>query len=481
MELKTIPVQDIVLADDNVREKVGNVHELALSIANTGLLQPLLVSPVEGNGHFRVVAGNRRLTAIELVRTHPDKYPTTFDFDSVPCLVEERSEGQRTAAMLVENLQRVDLNPIEEARGYFRLVRDQGWSQTDIAARIGKSKAHVSKRLLLLTLPTEALKLIEKGDLSIEAALQLAKLAEAPELILALIDRFAYDLEEGENIPEWAITSALRDLSARQELDKVTAAVQNLAPEDIAVTTDATPFNELATEGTVMFWIEEKPGIGWDKTFPEGTAVVEVSRAQGATWLNFYGYAPVDDPDLVDVASVPSGDAAAGSVEATAKRAAEDAKRKVAERIDRQLEARRVDHERQWLAGVAAKPKAADLKVLLHSLVLHEITQYNAKDIALVLDVEPVVRTEKGYTDYSGNVGKDRTVRDYVEALRLFMAESAANADRVAYVLAFQRLENAWHSASQELRDRLKQEQGYVPFDPVKVKAELTAKANAGK
>lgn len=157
-------------APDNVRTDVGDVTELAASIAELGVIEPLIVTrkyapgfkSVGANGaEYMVVVGHRRLAGAKLAGV-----------PHVPAIIRQLDERERVEAMLVENLQRSDLTPLEEARAYRRLV-ELGLGQQAIAGKIGRSQAHVSKRLQLLKLPANAQTALYTGALRIEDALDL--------------------------------------------------------------------------------------------------------------------------------------------------------------------------------------------------------------------------------------------------------------------------------------------------------------------
>jgi ParB family transcriptional regulator, chromosome partitioning protein len=171
-----VPVGRIrVLPGHNARRQLGDLGELAASIKANGVLQALTVveMPAEGGRPvYGLVAGERRLTAARQV-----------GLDEVPCLVRDLDERQRTVAMLVENLQRRDLDPLDEASGIRRLT-GLGLSQHEIAAQLGCSQSHVSKRLSLLGLPEQVREAIarpaDSGGITVADALELARLADHP-------------------------------------------------------------------------------------------------------------------------------------------------------------------------------------------------------------------------------------------------------------------------------------------------------------
>jgi ParB family chromosome partitioning protein len=135
----------------------GALEELAASIAQRGILQPLLVRPhPEKTGAYQIIAGERRWRAAQKAQLH-----------EVPVLVRELSDIDAMAAGLVENLQRADLNPIEEALGYQRLLKEFNMTQERLGDAIGKSRVHITHYLRMLTLPAKVLYLVRDGELSV--------------------------------------------------------------------------------------------------------------------------------------------------------------------------------------------------------------------------------------------------------------------------------------------------------------------------
>ncbi|MDE8344895.1 MAG: ParB/RepB/Spo0J family partition protein [Acidocella sp.] len=130
--------------------------ELAESIAQRGILQPLLVRPHPNvAGRFQIIAGERRWRAAQRVSLH-----------EVPVLVRALTDSDAMAAGLVENLQREDLNAIEEAEGYQRLIGEFNMTQEVLGAAIGKSRAHIGNALRILRLPPEVLEMVRDGRLT---------------------------------------------------------------------------------------------------------------------------------------------------------------------------------------------------------------------------------------------------------------------------------------------------------------------------
>jgi ParB family chromosome partitioning protein len=127
---------------------------LAESIRSRGLLQPIVARPLAG-GTFELVAGERRLRASKLA-----------GLERIPAVVREAEDWERLDLALAENMARVDLNPVEEARACAMLVEDLGITKGEVGRRVGKSRVAVSNLIRLLELPDEVLELIEAGALS---------------------------------------------------------------------------------------------------------------------------------------------------------------------------------------------------------------------------------------------------------------------------------------------------------------------------
>jgi ParB family chromosome partitioning protein len=138
----------------------GLLQELADSIRQRGILQPLLVRPTPGvAGSYQIIAGERRWRAAQKAQLH-----------EVPVLVRDLSDADAMAAGLVENLQRADLNAIEEATGYNRLLTEFGMTQDQLAEAIGKGRTHITHMLRILNLPEQVQAMVRKGDLSVAHA-----------------------------------------------------------------------------------------------------------------------------------------------------------------------------------------------------------------------------------------------------------------------------------------------------------------------
>jgi ParB family transcriptional regulator, chromosome partitioning protein len=132
----------------------GTLAELADSIRARGLLQPIVVRALAG-GRYELLAGERRLRAARIA-----------ELKSIPALVREADERDQLDIALAENMARVDLNPVEEARACATLVDDLGLTKEEVGRRVGRSRVAISNLIRLLDLPEDALELIACGDLS---------------------------------------------------------------------------------------------------------------------------------------------------------------------------------------------------------------------------------------------------------------------------------------------------------------------------
>lgn len=131
-----------------------SLQELAESISTHGLLQPIVVRPMIG-GTYQIVAGERRWRACRIA-----------GLNTVPVIIKSLDDKETMELALIENLQRMDLNPVEESKGYARLLKEFELTQDEVAERVGKSRSAVTNALRLLNLPDDMLNALAEGKIS---------------------------------------------------------------------------------------------------------------------------------------------------------------------------------------------------------------------------------------------------------------------------------------------------------------------------
>lgn len=155
------------------------LNELARSIETHGLLQPIVVRPLTG-GSYQIVAGERRWRACRIA-----------GLTTVPVIIKDIDDKQTMELALIENLQRRDLNPVEEASGYARLMEEFSLTQDEVSQRVGKSRSAVTNALRLLKLPQDQLDALEQGKITAghaRALLGFKSAAAADEAFLKALD-----------------------------------------------------------------------------------------------------------------------------------------------------------------------------------------------------------------------------------------------------------------------------------------------------
>lgn len=182
-----VHIDQLVIHAKNVRKDVGIVTDLANSITEQGILQPLVVAPALAGDGYTIIAGHRRHAAAKLANV-----------DSLPCVIREDldTEPKQLVAMLVENTQRADLTPVEEATAYQTILDfGDGFNVKTVAKATGRSQSHVRKRLLLTKLNEDAKGKLEDQTLNVDQALVLVDFADDEEATAKLLEAAA----EGRN------------------------------------------------------------------------------------------------------------------------------------------------------------------------------------------------------------------------------------------------------------------------------------------
>lgn len=353
-DARAVPIDLVEPSATNPRTHLDVDEDFVENIKAYGILEPLIVTPADGydgtedRPRMTLIAGHRRLEAAKLAGlTH------------VPVIVRADlgdAKGQ-ALAQLIENLQRVDLSPLDEARGYQRLIDEFEYSQADVALAVNRNQGHVSKRMTLLKLVPEAAALVAPPDratkpIALDVAVDLAKLPKAGQA--GAVDAIKRGIE-----PSIAVSNAKRRVTelaergkALRELKQIGARIYDEAVEaDGAVKAGITAIAQIFGGDTDKRDAHRKE--------PCAITVVRVSPQHwGDTALEKWTYDGCDAENAWEKHRAPATDAdvaAAGDPEAAAARAAEDA-----ERARRQAEA---EERRNRLAGLSSRRLAfcADL------------------------------------------------------------------------------------------------------------------------
>ncbi|WP_298175045.1 ParB/RepB/Spo0J family partition protein [Novosphingobium sp.] len=218
------------------------LEELAQSIAARGVIQPVVVRPM-GNGRYQLVAGERRWRASQKARIH-----------EIPAIVRKLDDRDVAALALIENLQREDLNPVEEARAYQRLADSEGLSQTDIAKFVDKSRSHVANMMRLLGLPDEVLDMVVRSELSMGHAralinapdpAKLAREAVAKELSVRDVEKLVRKASRPEGTRRQA--RAGKDSVSAADLSAIQQHLEDFLGLKVQIQPDADPASGAVT------------------------------------------------------------------------------------------------------------------------------------------------------------------------------------------------------------------------------------------
>ncbi|WP_317056454.1 ParB/RepB/Spo0J family partition protein [Roseovarius rhodophyticola] len=178
---RTLPIESIEPNPDQPRRdfEKGPLEDLAASIREKGIIQPLIVrSSSRDPNRYEIVAGERRWRAAQMAQLH-----------EVPVLVREFDDTEVLEIAIIENIQRADLNPVEEAAGYSQLMERFGHTQEKLATALGKSRSHIANLLRLLNLPTEVQGFLRDGSLSAGHARALITAADPVALAKQVIKK----------------------------------------------------------------------------------------------------------------------------------------------------------------------------------------------------------------------------------------------------------------------------------------------------
>lgn len=215
---RQVPIEFIEANDRNPRKSFSSdeIDELANSVREKGVLQPIVVrpSPVH-EGRFEIVAGERRWRAAQRASLH-----------EVPVLVKDLDDGEALEIAIVENVQRSDLNPIEEAEGYRELISHYDYTQEQLAKVIGKSRSHIANTMRLTNLPDTVIDHLRKGTLTAGHARALLANGVSAETLAERIVGEGLSVRETERLAGAANPNGKKRVSSKKEKDADTVALE---------------------------------------------------------------------------------------------------------------------------------------------------------------------------------------------------------------------------------------------------------------
>lgn len=249
-ELTTLPIAKVEPRREQPREYFDEqaLQELADSIEQFGLIQPIVVRKLD-TGYYQIIAGERRWRASRMA-----------GLNEVPVRIIEADDRRTAELALVENLQREDLNPIEEAKGYKTLIEVYGMTQEQAAKSVGRSRPAITNSMRLLSLNDEVMELVEKGKLSAGHARALVPITDGKKQLAAA----------NEVIEKQLSVRKTEELAARAQ--KPDAAKEEVTPGGRGITVDYA--REVSTELTAL--------LGRRVTLTDG-------KKTGKIELEFYG------------------------------------------------------------------------------------------------------------------------------------------------------------------------------------------------
>ncbi len=183
-----LPIEHLVPNLNQPRKdfSTDELNSLASSIEETGIIQPILVR--KNNDVYEIVAGERRWRAAQIAKIH-----------EVPVLIKELTDEEVVKISIIENIQRVDLNPIEEANSYNQLIQDFGYTQEKVSASLGKSRSYIANSLRLLSLPESIIIFLKEGKLTSGHARALVGVKNSEFLARKIIEE-SLSVRDIENI-----------------------------------------------------------------------------------------------------------------------------------------------------------------------------------------------------------------------------------------------------------------------------------------
>jgi ParB family chromosome partitioning protein len=213
--LRHVPIEFLHANPNNPRKHFADadLEDLTKSIRDKGLLQPLVVRQ-QGNGEYEIVAGERRWRAAQRAGIH-----------EVPVLIRELTDGEALEIALIENIQRADLNALEEARAYQQLLDQFNYTQQQLADSVGKSRSHIANTIRLLTLPESVRRHIEDGALTAGHARALVA-TDSPHELAEKIIQLGMTVREAEGLSRSEAEAKGRPVAVKAQKSADTLALE---------------------------------------------------------------------------------------------------------------------------------------------------------------------------------------------------------------------------------------------------------------
>lgn len=212
--IRRLPVAQIIANRANPRREFDTeqLEDLANSVREKGVMQPLLVRPA--GDRYELIAGERRWRAAQRAGLH-----------EVPVIIRDVDDREALELAIIENVQRVDLNPVEEAQGYGQLIEQFSYTQQDLAQVIGKSRSHVANTLRLLRLPDSVRGMLASGELTAGHARTLITVEDPEGLARRIIDD-GLSVREAEALSQQRNESKRRGPETKSARDPDTLALE---------------------------------------------------------------------------------------------------------------------------------------------------------------------------------------------------------------------------------------------------------------
>ena len=206
-----LPIENVAPNPDQPRRNFDSdkLRDLAESIREKGIIQPLIVRPDPADAdRFQIVAGERRWRAAQIAQLH-----------EVPVIIREFDDTEVLEVAIIENIQRADLNPVEEAAGYRQLIERFGHTQDQLAKALGKSRSHIANQMRLLSLPQDVIDFLEKDRLSAGHARALIT-SDDPSALARVVVAKGLSVRETEKLVKKGAAPKTQKSGARQPAEK---------------------------------------------------------------------------------------------------------------------------------------------------------------------------------------------------------------------------------------------------------------------